>query len=516
MSAQGFTIYDMICRGAEVFGDRPAVFSDGNSGSAGSDGRTTTHRGFLERVDALATGLAGHSLAKGDRVCILAQNHPAYLELYGACAKLGLLAYPINWRLTPEEIERIVERAAPRVMVTDEPSLGLVADWPTTKKNISFWYQIGNTAGEGFTPFDRLYIESGAEPPPEVDPDDPFAVIVTAAVDIIPRGAVLTHGNLLASNLQSIACLGLREDDCNLLALPLFHIAGLGNALAVMHAGGANVVVPRFDAEACVRLIDEHKVTFFTSFAPILANLLDAAEKAGSRLPSLRHCSGLETPDAIKRLGEITTAQFWAGFGQSETSGFVTLQKMEERPGAAGKAASLTRIRLVDDDGADVPVGEPGEIVVKGPIVMQGYYAQPEVTAETFRGGWHHTGDLGKFDAEGYLYYAGRKPEKELIKPGGENVYPAEVEAAIMEMEAVAAVCVFGVPDEQWGEAIRAVVETAAGAGGLTAQQVIDHVGGRIARFKRPKTVEFTSALPKTDAGEIDRAAVKESWGKAG
>jgi long-chain acyl-CoA synthetase len=503
MNVQDFTVYDMLRRGASVFGGRPAIFHEG---------RATTHRELLRRVDSLATGLAGHSLAKGDRVCILAQNHPAYLELYGACAKLGLLAYPINWRLTPEEIERIVERAAPRVMVVDEPSLHLVADWPTSKKKIAYWYQIGTTAGEGFTPFDRLYIESGVEPPPEVAPDDPFAVIVTAAVDVIPRGAVLTNGNVIASNLQSMTCMGLKEDDCNLLALPLFHIAGLGNALAVMHAGGANVVVPRFDAEECVRLVDEHKVTFFTSFAPILMNLLEAAGQAGSKLPSLRHVSGLETPEAIQRLKEVTSAQFWAGFGQSETSGFVTLQKLEERPGAAGRPGPLAEIRLVDDDDADVPVGTPGEIVVRGPLVMQGYYAQPDVTAQTFRGGWHHTGDLGKFDEDGYLFYAGRKPEKELIKPGGENVYPAEVEAVIMELEEVSGVCVFGVPDGQWGEAIKAVVE----AKGLTPEQVIEHVGGRIARFKRPKWVAFTDSLPKTAAGEVNLAAVKAAWGQAG
>jgi acyl-CoA synthetase (AMP-forming)/AMP-acid ligase II len=146
-------------------------------------------------------------------------------------------------------------------------------------------------------------------------------------------------------------------------------------------------------------------------------------------------------------------------------------------------------------------------------MVFQGYFRQPEVTDYTFRGGWHHTGDIGRFDAEGYLYYVGRKPEKELIKPGGENVYPAEVEAVIMEMPGITAVCVFGVADQQWGEAIKAVVETSAT--GLTAAQVIAHVGNRIARYKRPKWVEFTAALPRTAVGQIDREAVKTAWGRS-
>ena len=157
MAVQDFTVYDMLRRGAFAFGQRPAIIH--------ADG-ALSHGEFLRRVDALATGLAGHSLGKCERVCILAQNHPAYLELYGACARLGLVAYPINWRLTPEEIERIVERAAPRVMVVDEASLGLVADWPATKKAIPYWYQIGQNPGEGFTPLDSLYIQSGDEPAP--------------------------------------------------------------------------------------------------------------------------------------------------------------------------------------------------------------------------------------------------------------------------------------------------------------------------------------------------------------
>ena len=503
MTVQEFTVYDMLRRSAFAFGQRPAIIH--------ADG-VLSHAEFLRRVDALATGLAGHSLGKGERVCILAQNHPAYLELYGACARLGLVAYPINWRLTPEEIERIVERAAPRVMVVDEASLGLVADWPATKKAIPYWYQIGQNPGEGFTPLESLYIQSGDEAAPEVSAQDPFLVISTAAVDIVPRGAVLSHGNVLASNVLSAQAFGLSEQDCNLLALPLFHIAALGIGLAVMHAGGANVVLPRFDPAEAAKLIDTHGVTVVSSFPPVLASLLDAAKEAGSALPSLKHVTGLEGPDVISRLEAETSARFWIGFGQSETSGFVTLQPASERPGAAGKPAALCRIKLVDDDENEVPTGTAGEILVRGPLVMLGYYGQPEVTAETFRGGWHHTGDLGKFDEDGYLYYAGRKPEKELIKPGGENVYPAEVEAAIMEMEGVSAVCVFGVPDEQWGEAIKAVVE----ATGKDAQEVIDHVGGRIARYKRPKSVEFTDRLPRTGNGEVDRAAVKAQWGPAG
>ena len=170
------------------------------------------------------------------------------------------------------------------------------------------------------------------------------------------------------------------------------------------------------------------------------------------------------------------------------------------------------RVKLVDDYDRDVPVGAPGEIVVRGPLVFQGYFRQPEVTAHTFRNGWHHTGDVGRFDAEGYLYYVTRKPEKELIKPGGENVYPAEVESVIIQMDGVSGVCVYGIPDAKWGEAIKAVVELEA-ARQYTAAQVSDFVASRIARFKRPQAVAFTDALPRTADGTVDREAVKATWG---
>jgi long-chain acyl-CoA synthetase len=503
MSAQQFTLYDMLQRNAFTFARRAAVIS--------AEHGVQSFATLLARVEALATGLAGLSIAKGDRVCILAQNHPEYLEVYGACARLGLLAYPMNWRLTAEEIGRIVERAAPRLMLVDDASLPLVADGPTTRATIPYWYKFGADPASDFALLSSLYLPPDTSENPAVQADDAFAVISTAAVDVMPRGAVLTHANLLASNLQTMAALGLTDTDVNLLAMPLFHVAALHSALAVMHAGGANVLMSRFDAEHAVRLIDAHRVTYVTSFPPVLTNLLDAAERLGSKLPSLKHVFGLESPDAIARLHRSTAAQFWTGFGQTETSGFVTLQRVADHPGSAGKVAPLCQVKLVDDYDRDVPIGTPGEIVVRGPLVFQGYFGQPEVTAYTFRGGWHHTGDVGRFDEEGYLYYVRRKPEKELIKPGGENVYPAEVEVVIMQLPGVSGVCVFGVPDAQWGEAIKAVVET-ADPSALTAEAVSEYVASKIARFKRPKWVTFTTALPKTPEGQVDREAVKARW----
>ena len=505
IDVHGFTVYDMIARGAFVHGDTPAIIQGD---------RQVSFREFRRRVDALAAGLLALGIGKGDRICVLAQNDIAYLELYGACARQGIVAYPINWRLSAQEIERVVERAAPRMMVVDASTLPVVAGWPEGKRSVAHWYQFGETAGSGFKAFAALSRQAAVPPRPEVTPDDLFAVISTAAVDVVPRGAALTHANVIAANLTAMASIGYTATDRYLVALPLYHVAALGPAMAHMHAGGASVVVSRFDAEEAVRLIDRHSITHVSDFPPVLTNLLDAAEKLGSRLPSLKHVSGLDAPQTIERLHARTGAQFWTGFGQSETSGFVTLQRVRDKPGAAGKPVPLCEVKVVDDYDREVDVGTPGEIVVRGPLVFQGYFGQPDVTAYTLRNGWHHTGDVGRFDADGYLYYVKRKPEKELIKPGGENVYPAEVETVIMQLPGVSGVCVYGIPDVKWGEAVKAVVEVKA-AGRYTAQQVSEFVAAKIARYKRPHAVAFTDALPRTAEGVVDREAVKARWGQA-
>ena len=393
MTGQVFTVYDMIARGASLHGEAPAVIQ----GEA-----SLSFQEFKQRVDELAGGLAALGIGKGDRICVLAQNDTAYLVLYGACARLGILAYPINWRLTAEEVARVVDRAAPKMMVADVATLPAVMGWPASKPQVAHWYLFGRSGGQGFEPFDSLY--GGAESvAPAVSAGDPFAAISTAAMDVVPRGAVLTHANVIAANLTTMGSMGITAADRYLVALPLFHITALGLSFAHMHAGGANVIVPRFDAEEAVRLIDRHGITHLSDFPPVLTSLLDAAEKLGSSLRSLTHVSGLDSPQTILRLHDKTGAQFWTGFGQSETSGFVTLQRMSERPGASGKPVPLSQVAIVDDEDRPVAVGTPGEIVVRGPLVFQGYFDQPEVTAHTFRNGWHHTGDVGRFDADGYL-----------------------------------------------------------------------------------------------------------------
>jgi len=499
MGLRDFNLYDQLRHNALTAGDSPAVITSG---------QIVSHRQLLARVDRLAAGLTASGIAKGDRVCILAQNSVEYLDLYGACAKTGAIACPINWRLSASEVAGIVALAETQMIVVGAGHLPQLESVDLSK--LCARAVIGGSA-DGFIPFTDLYRDAVTDPA-DVQDDDPFVIVPTAAVAATPRGALLTYRNVIVSGYSLTLSLGLTAQDRHLAALPLFHITGLGLSLCMTLVGGANVVMESFDPARASQIIDEHQVTLLADFPPVLSMLLEARAKTGAQWQSLKYVVGLDAPDTIKRLYAETGAKFWTGFGQSETSGVVTLTRVDAKPGSAGRPMALARVRCVNERDEDVPTGEPGEIAVRGPFVFAGYWRDADATDYASRNNWHHTGDIGKFDAEGYLYYVGRKPEKELIKSGGENVYPAEVERVIAELPQVAAACVIGVPNPKWGEAVKAVVELIPGKT-LTAEQVAAAVASRIAAYKKPQFVDFVDRLPRKDNGEIDRAAVKAAHG---
>jgi long-chain acyl-CoA synthetase len=492
MTERILNTYEILTQNAERYGDELAAISPD---------QTFSHGVVLERVDRLAAGLMETGLEHGDRVCVLAQNSIEYLLLYGACAKTGVIAYPINWRLSAEEVGNLLSLADPSCLIVGVEHVAQLEglDLGTIDSKIV----IGDTPVTGFRPFSDLNSDAPL-PPAEVTANDPFVIISTAAVAGIPRGAILTHGNVFHANNQIIDTIGLDPADRHLAALPLFHITGLGLSLATAAAGGANVVTPAFDPGLSAQMMDEHSVTLMADFPPVLEMLLQA--RGDARWENLRVVFGLDSPDVIQKLQSETGARFWTGFGQAETTGAVTLGPADERPGSAGKALPQASIRLVDEADDDVPLGQPGEIVLQGPLVFAGYWRDPDATKFAGRNGWHHT------DEDGYLYYAGRKPEKELIKSGGENVYPAEVEQVILDLPEVAAVCVIGVPDEKYGETIKAVIQLNP-EDELSADSVQQAVTDRIASFKKPRLIDFIEALPRLESGEVDREQVKETYG---
>ncbi|MGO8920324.1 MAG: AMP-binding protein [Stellaceae bacterium] len=505
MRLRNVSLLDIIRRNAVVFGERTAFLCQG---------RRVSHRDHLRRVERLAAGLARAGVEAGDRVAVLARNSLEFVDLYGAAAWLGAVLLPVNWRLAPDEIAYILADGAPRLVIADAEDQPGIAALAASLPSVRGYYGLGGHVAP-FRPFAEL-ADCAAEPPAAAPGGDDGAVIIhTAAVDGHPRGALLSQANLVAAAGQMLACWQLDERDVGLVALPLFHIAGLGLLLGVQLAGGASIILPKFEPESAARLVAAERATVFAEFAPMLGGLLDKATEIGASLASLRAVTGLDTQETIARFeAACPAARFWAGYGQSEVCGFVTLSPWRERPGSAGRATFLNLVAVVDELDRALPANEIGEIVVRGPLVFRGYWRRDADNAVAWRNDWHHTGDLGRFDADGYLWYAGRSPAKELIKPGGENVYPAEVERTIREHEAIADVAVIGVPDAQWGEAVKAVC-VCRPERSVTAAALIDFVGGRIARYKKPKHVVFVATLPRTASGLVDRAKVKEEHGRA-
>jgi len=323
---------------------------------------------------------------------------------------------------------------------------------------------------------------------------------------------MLSHRNLIAGAIQLQGAWGLDVRDVHLCCLPLFHITALLLTLATQLAGGCSVVMPKYDADDAVALIQRHRVTLFAEFAPMLEGLIAACVDP-ARLASVRHVCGLDTPETIGRFeDQCPDARFWSGYGQTEAGGLVSIGPSRDAPGAVGFPLPLCAIDIVGEDDSSLPIGETGEIVVRGPSVFLGYRGRARETARTLRGGWLHTGDMGRFDADGRLWYSGRLAVKELIKTGGENVYPSEVEAVLRQHPALLDAAVFGVADPQWGEAVKAVCVPVADVV-PTADELIAFVGSRLARYKRPRIVVFVQALPKRSDGDHDRAQLRELYG---
>lgn len=490
------SFFDIYEKNAQLLKNQPAIFWQHQD---------TTYADLLDHTARLAAGLS--SLTPKTRVAVLCKNHPVFFHLFGAASALNLTLVLINRRLSDGEIRHIIEDTTPQIIVCDHGMADqasqlvsefsfldrhLVVDGPN--ETISAWYQ---------DPKDLT--------PVPFETNDPFVIIHTAAVQGKPRGAVLSQENILLSNLQLIRYYSLNQTACLANILPLFHIMGVNMALATLQAGGKNVIMEKFDPLLTLDLIQKQQITLLGSFPPILTLLLDTIEKGDYDLTSLKIAAGLDAPDTVKRWESVTGTPFWTMYGQTETSGLISFSPYFERPGSAGAISDLAHMKIADDLDRFLPAGETGEILVRGPLVFQGYWNAPDLNEHTFRHGWHHTGDLGMIDADGYLFFKGRKAEKELIKPGGENVFPAEVETAILQHESVKEVCVFGVPDPKFGEGIKAVCSLYAEKT-LTEEALIRFTGTLIAGYKKPRYVQFIPDLPKTEDGTIDREKIKQQY----
>ncbi len=506
MGLYDFTFYDLISRNAQAFGGRTCW-------QEADDGRKLTFAEYKQRVELLAGGLSAAGIEKGDRIGVLGKNSLEFFLVYGAAARIGAIVLPVNWRLSADEVCYNLNDCQPKIVFADAEFQHIPENKRKELSTVTAFYNLKNDLGNAIK-FATLLERGTRVPFVDVASTDGFVIIHTAAVAGYPRGALLSHGNILCANMHFNCCMQFTPQDVNLNLLPLFHVAGLFMAISTFHAGGLSLNLSKFEAKEAAGLIQKYGATTFFDFPPILDSIVKAAGEEHFDITSLRAVIGLGTKETIEQFQAVSGGSYYVMYGQTETSCLATVGKYDDRPGSAGKAIMLGDVQLVDEHEQPVANGEVGEITLQGPMVFLGYWGLPEDNAYTFREGRHHTGDLGRFDSDGFLFYAGRKAEKELIKPGGENVYPAEVEKVILQHPAVLKTVVIGVPDPKWKEGIKAVCQLHAGKS-LTAAELIAFVGERIARFKKPQYVEFVDELPLNKDGSPDRQAVKSRYGKA-
>jgi fatty-acyl-CoA synthase len=470
----------------------------------------------LNRVsNRVAHGLHAVGVNPGDRVGFLGLNHPRFLfTLFGA-AKLGALFVPLNFRLTGPELTFIINDAGLHTLVYEEHFASVIDE---IRDKLQVRELICGSEREGSRSFDELLHDQRDENLDyPVSLDNVAWIMYTSGTTGTPKGAMITHGNILWNNINASLAFDGLADDVTLVVAPLFHIGGLNvTPIPAMTKGATVVLEQMFEPGMVLELIEKHRVTLMFGVPAMFLFMSQHPDFASRDLSSVRVLvvGGAPVPESLIKTYGARGVPFLQGYGLTETAPFACFlpaDKAEAKPGSAGIAPFFTDVKIVDDDGHDVPDGERGEIVVRGPNVMKGYWNRPDATAEVIVDGWFHTGDIGKRDEDGYFYILDRK--KDMIISGGENVYPAEVEDALYTHPDIKEVAVIGVQHPRWGETVRAVIVVKEGAT-LTKQDVFDYCQGRLARYKQPKSVVFTSLLPRNPAGKVIKFELREKFGQ--
>jgi fatty-acyl-CoA synthase len=475
-----------------------------------------SHRVTYRQLDAMANRLAhalrGLGVRRGDRVATLAQNRLDYPAIYFAVAKLGAIHVPVNFRYRSGEVRYALAQSESRVLFHAEELAGVVeearGDLPALRHVISL-----DRDGP-----DLMARASDGEPDPEpaLDERDPHVMLYTSGTTGDPKGALLSHRAYLLQAAQSQGATGLAEDDIGLCMFPMFHMGGWAMPLGYWVNGACVVLMEKAEPAEILRTVARERVTYLYLIPTLYNAVLALPEFERTDLSSLRALgsgTSVMTEAQVRTIIErFRNPNLSIAYGQTEAGPVATLRPrdVQRKPTSVGRPAPNVDVRVVDAEDRDVPVGQTGEIVCRSEFNMLGYWRMPEATAQAFRGGWLHTGDLAAFDEDGFLHIAGRV--KEMIKCGGENVFPAEVERCLAEHPAIAEAAVFGVPDPHWGEVVVAAVVRRAGAA-LVEGDVIEHVRARLAGYKKPRFVRFLDALPRTaSTRQVQKTLLREQW----
>ncbi len=498
-------IWHWLERRADIHPDKPALV-DGE--------RVVTYLALRDRVAAVAAGLRARGVVRGDRVGILSMNRAEYVEALFAAARLGAIAVPLNWRLSAPEVAFQLGDSGPKVLLVDQHLFELANTVRTRAEAQTIETFVGFDGDGPRVPWAEPYaaLLQGGATPPEGRFDDPLLIMYTAGTTGRPKGAVLTQATQLWNSVNIGTSIDLTSADVTLNLLPMFHTGGIGLfTLPSVHHGATAILQREFDPEETTRLIARHGVTAMFGVPAIYLALLASEAFRGADLSRTRFsCGGAPCPLTIIEAFRERRLLFQQGYGLTETAPTCLLIPAADafrKAGSAGKAAMHVEVRVVDDDGRDVPPGGTGEVWTRGPNLFSGYWQRPDATAQAFSDGWFKTGDLARIDTEGFIYIVDRK--KDMMISGGENIYPAEIEDVLYRHPAIADVAVIGVPHEKWGEAPRAIVVLKPGAR-LTAQDLVAFCDGRLARYKIPRSVAFVDVLPRNAAGKVLKRVLRE------
>jgi len=492
--------------------------------AAVSENTRLTYTEFNRRTNAIANALIKFGIRPHDHVAIICQNASQYLEVVYAAAKIGAVAVCLNWRLSAKELAALINHSDSKVVFYSKKYEHMFAAMRKDVKADLRYVAIGG-ALEGAVDYEKLVETNGTDEPKisvNIDENDTVIMMYTSGTTGTPKGVMLTHKNMISNAVNTVIEFQAGRDLVYLNILPLFHIAIFLPMNCVM-VGGTNVFLPEFNPETALALIEREKVTFTGCAPAIVKFLIETPNFKKYNLSSLRLVLYAAAPmpmAVITKAIEDLKCDFVQVFGMTETSPVTHTLTPEEhilegpeykvrRLGSVGRPIINVQSKIVDDDGKECPVGVVGEIVDKGDTIMKGYYKMPEATAETIKDGWLYTGDMGYADEYGYVYLADRK--KDMIITGAENVYPVEVEMCILKMSGIADVAVIGIPDDKWGETVKAIVVRKPGAN-VTAQDVIDHCKANIASFKKPQTVDFVDALPRNVMGKMQKHILREPY----
>jgi fatty-acyl-CoA synthase len=479
------------------------------------DGTAVTYRDMAGWSARLAGGLRERGVGSGDVVGLLSYNSTEFLATIFAANSLGAVAMPINWRLAAAELHYLLEHSGAKVLVCDEALIDLADEAIDGLDSAPARVCVSAEPVAGWDPFVTLEVESEL-PLATVGGDDIHRLMYTSGTTGRPKGVMLTHANLAWKNYAHITEFGFTASDIGLACGPLYHVGALDLVTTTMIAVGATTIIHRtFDAALVVDEIERSRITTVWMAPAMLRAVLDQPGIDGRDLSSVRViiAGGEKLPiPYIERLQRVFPAAWLAdAYGLTETvSGdtFLDPDGARTKVGSVGRACLYLELEIWGEDDAPVAAGERGEVVLRGPKVFRGYWNDPDATAAAFRGGWFHTGDIGIKDDDGYVYIVDRL--KDMIVSGGENIASSEVERVLYEHPAVSEVAVIGRPDERWGEVPVAVVVLAPGAE-ATADELIEHCRGQLAKFKVPKDVTFIEALPRNPSGKVLKRELRAS-----